>query len=203
VHNERCTPGSGRGRPETCRRKPARRWAPTSPERPGPARESHQKMLVAVFAFQVGEAVQKAGHNQDSPRVPAGPTNGGNAAPAKPSWAAAVERSQVLAHHPGAGCQVRAAAGVDEAPGARACARGTLPRRGHLPRTVHRSELSARPAVVACGSCGGRRQHTGPRSLQRADPTLPAQGCAGGTRGSDRGKADDSGRCAWAAGFRP
>jgi len=32
VHNERCTPGSGRGRPETYRCKPARRRAPTSPE---------------------------------------------------------------------------------------------------------------------------------------------------------------------------
>ncbi len=30
VHNERCMPGSGKGRPETYRRKSARRWAPTS-----------------------------------------------------------------------------------------------------------------------------------------------------------------------------
>jgi len=56
VHNERCTPGSGRGRPEPYRRKLARRRASISPERARPAAECDQVPTATVPASDQSES---------------------------------------------------------------------------------------------------------------------------------------------------
>ena len=57
VHNERCTPGSGRGRSESYQRELARRPAPTSPESTSFAGKSHDSAVPTVFAPDAKKAV--------------------------------------------------------------------------------------------------------------------------------------------------
>jgi len=59
VHNERCTPGSGRGRSESYWRKPARRRAPTSPKSTSLARKRHDPAVPTVSTSDAKEAVHE------------------------------------------------------------------------------------------------------------------------------------------------
>jgi hypothetical protein len=58
VHNERCTPGSGRGRSESYRRELARRRAPTSPKTTALACERYDSAVPTVFAPNAKEAMR-------------------------------------------------------------------------------------------------------------------------------------------------
>jgi hypothetical protein len=104
---------------------------------------------------------------------------------------------------PGAGCQVRAAGGSRRSP------RRQGVRPGHPPQTWPLAPDSPPLRVVGKAQPWLRAAPAeGDVSTQGAvfaagGSDTAGTGCAGGTRGSDRGKADDSGRCAWAAGFRP
>ena len=59
VHNERCTPGSGRGRSESYRRELARRRAPTSPKSTALACKRHNSAVPAVLASDAKKAMRQ------------------------------------------------------------------------------------------------------------------------------------------------
>ena len=81
---------------------------------------------------------------------------------------------QILAHHSVQRALFGLPAGIDEAPGARACDPGTHHGRGHLPWTVHLSELSARPGC-GCVRLLQRAKQVDRGARQRAGPTLRAR----------------------------